>query len=152
MCQDECTMRKLKEFAGLVCLPWDWKLLTELSLSWGATNRAITQELPSILWNPKVQYYLHKSPPLVPILNHINPISLRSIFILFTHLHLGLPSGLYTSGFPANILYAFLFSPICATCPSHLKVGPLSSRHGASSGCGWRKRPPVMEGSCKYIE
>jgi hypothetical protein len=31
-------------------------------------------------------------------------------------------------------------------------VGPLSPRHGASSGCGWRRRPPVMEESCEYIE
>jgi hypothetical protein len=31
-------------------------------------------------------------------------------------------------------------------------VGPLSPRHGASSGCGWRERPPEMEGSCEYIE
>jgi hypothetical protein len=31
-------------------------------------------------------------------------------------------------------------------------VGPLSPRHGASSGCGWRRRPPVLERSCEYIE
>jgi hypothetical protein len=40
------------------------------------------------------------------------PISLRSILILSTYLRLGLPSGLFPSGFPTNILYAFLFSPI----------------------------------------
>jgi hypothetical protein len=37
-------------------------------------------------------------------------MSLRSILIS-THLHLDLPSGLFPSGFPTNILYAFLFSP-----------------------------------------
>jgi hypothetical protein len=37
-----------------------------------------------------------------------------------THLRLGLPSGLFPSGFPTNNLYAFLFSPFRATCPSHL--------------------------------
>jgi hypothetical protein len=39
---------------------------------------------------------------------------------LFTHLDLGLPSGLFLSGFPTNILYAFLFSPICDTCSAYL--------------------------------
>jgi hypothetical protein len=47
-------------------------------------------------------------------------MSLRSILILFAHLWLGLPSGFYHSGFPINILQAFLFYPIHATCPAHL--------------------------------
>jgi hypothetical protein len=48
------------------------------------------------------------------------PSYLRSILILSTHLRLGLPNGLFLSGFPTNIVYAFLFSPIRATCRAHL--------------------------------
>jgi hypothetical protein len=42
--------------------------------------------------------------------------------MLSIHLRLGLPSGLFPSGFPANDLYTFLFSPIRAACPAHLVV------------------------------
>ena len=34
-----------------------------------------------------------------------HPTSWRSFLILFTHLHLGLPSGLFPSGFPTKTLY-----------------------------------------------
>jgi hypothetical protein len=40
--------------------------------------------------------------------------------MLSSHLRLGLPSGLFLSGFPTNNLYTFLFSPIRTTYPAHL--------------------------------
>jgi hypothetical protein len=47
------------------------------------------------------------------------PVSLRSILIPSSHLRLGLPSGLFPSGFPTKTVYRFLSSPMRATFPAH---------------------------------
>ena len=46
--------------------------------------------------------------------------SWRSILILSSHLRVGLPNGLFPSGFPTRPLCTPLPSPIRATCPAHL--------------------------------
>ena len=48
-----------------------------------------------------------------------NPVALISIVILSSHLHLGLPVGLFPSRYP---LYAYVFSPLRATYPTFVII------------------------------
>jgi hypothetical protein len=56
------------------------------------------------------------------------PTSWKSILILSSHLRLGLPNGLFPSGFPTNTLCTPLSSTISATCHAHLILLDLTTR------------------------
>lgn len=74
-----------------------------------------------LLWNQIVHHAAHISPQIERFLSQMNQIHAFEsycwtfILILFYHLRLGLPSGLYPPVFPTEILYASLFT----TCVLH---------------------------------
>jgi len=63
----------------------------EQSPSWETNQFSASQEIPCILWKPKVHNRTQKFPPPVPILDQINPVHVRHptsqnpILILSSH-------------------------------------------------------------------
>jgi len=63
----------------------------EQSLSSEANRFSSSQDIPRILWYPKVHFRNHKTPPPIRILSQLDPVHTR------THLRLDLPSFLFPS-------------------------------------------------------
>jgi hypothetical protein len=91
-----------------------------------------SHEIHRNVWQPEFHPRIYKSSPLVPTLRHVSstrhPTSLRSILILFSHLGLVLPIGIYSLDFLTTILYAFFLIPMPATCHTHLLFLDLTTK------------------------
>jgi len=55
-----------------------------------ASYFAASQEIPRVLWNPKVPHRTHKRPPPVPILSQPHPVILYSHLLKVHPIHLQL--------------------------------------------------------------
>ena len=65
-----------------------------------ASRFSASQEIPRILWNPKV----HKSLPLVPIRSQINPVHASLSYFLKIHSSRGYTQNLYIASLQQAII------------------------------------------------
>jgi hypothetical protein len=82
----------------------------EQSSSQEVNSHSANQEIPRLLWNPKVHYHVHNRPPLAPILSQMNQIHtfapyFPKIYSIVIHLRLDLPDGPFPSRLPTKILF-----------------------------------------------
>ena len=111
---------------------WISILLTYLLTAWSRvleklTGFAANQEIPHILWNPKVHYRTHKRLPPVPILSQLHPVPTTPSHFLKIHLNSILPSTSWSPHcslsfrFPhQNLVHTSPFLHMChMPCPSH---------------------------------
>lgn len=85
----------------------------EESTSLAADSSLASQWIPKILYNPKVNYHIHKRPTPVPVLSESSPIYAS-------------PSTILPSDLPTKILCAPLLSPARDNAPpvSFLIISP----------------------------
>jgi hypothetical protein len=97
----------------------------EQSPSWEANRFSASQEIPRILWNPKVHYRIHKCPATVPFLSQLDPVRTPTSHFLKIHLNIILQSTLYFhlrvyfQGPPLPLSFGQIFIRIHATHLDH---------------------------------
>ena len=105
------------------------------SPSWEANRSSVSQEIPPVFYGTRRFITAFTSTNRLSLswarsiqLMSPHPTSWRSTLTLSSHLHLGLPSGLFPSGLPTKTLYVRLLSVIHSTCRAHLIVFDLIIR------------------------
>ena len=85
------------------------------SPSWEPNRSTDSQEIPCVLWNPKVHYRIHNSLPPVTILSQINPVYGLPSYFLKNYFDVILPSTPRSrmSSFP--LIFPRLYAPLLSS-------------------------------------
>ena len=130
---------KIARFNDTPCITSTY--FTEQSPSWEANRFSASQEIPRILWNPKVHNRIYKCLPPVPTLSQLDLVHDLTSHFLKIHLNIILPATPRSSRwFPSlrfphqNPAYASPL-PIRATCPAHPILHDLITRKILGEEC-----------------
>ena len=89
----------------------------EQAPSWEANKSSASHEIPCIVWNAKVYYHIHKTPPPNPVLSQISRVHKTPSHFLKIHFNISLLT-------PRSSLWSLSFRcphqiPVCASHVSH---------------------------------
>ena len=98
----------------------------EQSPFWETNTSLASQEIRRVLWNPKVHYRIHKTPPPVPILNQINPVHAASFHFLNIYCNIIFPSMSMSSKWSLSLRPPHR-NPTCISPVSHTCHMPCQS-------------------------
>ena len=103
------------------------------------TGFAANQEIPRILWNPKVHYSTHKRTPPVPTMSQLHTVPTTPSHFLKIHLNIILPSTSWSPQWSLSLRFPHQnlvhTSPFLHTC--HMPRPSHSSRFYHPQNIGW---------------
>jgi hypothetical protein len=101
-----------RENTNLLTYSMEQSPSSEAKMSWA------TQEIPRILWNPKVHNRIHKSSPPVPILSQIDPVHAPPTNLSQVYFNIILLSTPGSSKWSPSLRFPH-YSPVCASPLPH---------------------------------